>query len=359
MPAEAEPRADMVAVWRQIVRTVRWYPSPHNSQPLRIRVVDELRAEIFYDMDRGLPAEPYGIPFGSVCAGIFLELFAITAHEMGFEVDEDICLGDMDFTAADRLHRVATVALRRAPRPIDDLDPGLISARCTSRLPYGPGTVDPGVVEALTAEAAVWGHGLSTTGDRDLVRAVAHLNQRTLFEDVGNDAVRRELKLWLRYSTAEAELQGDGLSAECLNLPGPLLRWFVEHHRWWSRSVLEAVARRVYLRSMRGFGQLMWLTGPFATTTDHQRAGRLFIRLWLLLTRHGIALHPLGSVITNPRSHREFVSTVGEIGSSGMSWMLARIGYSASAPRSHRLPASALLLPRVGGPVVRHDDAHR
>jgi hypothetical protein len=107
MPAEAEPRADMVAVWRQIVRTVRWYPSPHNSQPLRIRVVDELRAEIFYDMDRGLPAEPYGIPFGSVCAGIFLELFAITAHEMGFEVDEDICLGDMDFTAAGRHGRVA------------------------------------------------------------------------------------------------------------------------------------------------------------------------------------------------------------------------------------------------------------
>jgi phenylacetate-CoA ligase len=74
-------------------------------------------------MDRGLPAEPYGIPFGSVCAGIFLELFAITAHGLGFEVDEDICLGDMDFAAADRLHRVGTVALRRAPRPIDGYRP--------------------------------------------------------------------------------------------------------------------------------------------------------------------------------------------------------------------------------------------
>jgi hypothetical protein len=49
------------------------YPSPHNSQPIKVRVLDEFRAEFFYDLDLGLPAEKFGIPFGHVCAGVFLE----------------------------------------------------------------------------------------------------------------------------------------------------------------------------------------------------------------------------------------------------------------------------------------------
>lgn len=149
----------------------------------------------------------------------------------------------------------------------------------------------------------------------------------------------------MRYSRAEAAERGDGLSAECLNLPGPVLRSFFAHHRWWSRRAPRAVARWLYRRSMRGFGQLAWLDGPFDTTAEHQRAGRLFIRVWLMLTAHGIAVHPLGSVITNPRSHRDFCRMVGEVQAPGhMTWMLFRLGYSAPPPRSHRLPATHLLL---------------
>jgi hypothetical protein len=180
------------------------------------------------------------------------------------------------------------------------------------------------------------------------------------------------LRTWLRYSRTEAARRGDGLSAECLNLPGPVLRWFFAHHRLWSHRGSGAVARWLYRRSMRGIGQLAWLTGPFDATADHRRAGRLFIRLWLMLTAHGIAVHPFGSVITNPRSHVDFCRMVGEIqgeggrqaaggrgsqgeggrqaaggrGSQGeeMTWMLFRLGYSAPPPRSHRRPASDLLL---------------
>lgn len=153
---------------------------------------------------------------------------------------------------------------------------------------------------------------------------------------------------WLRYSRREAARRADGLSAECLNMPGPVLRGFVEHHHWWSLPVLGAFARWVYLRSMRGVRQLAWLTGPFDNNADHLRAGRAFIRIWLRLTAHGVAIHPFGSVITNPRSHTAFTAAVGERDSSGMTWMLMRMGYSATPPRSHRLPTSALLLEEAG-----------
>ncbi len=108
------------SVWVAILRDVHRYPSPHNSQPIGVRIVDGHRADVLYDLDRGLPAEPYGIPFGHVCAGIFLELLAIAAHARGLDVVEDVSNADMDFDAAERLHHLARVALVPRDEPADD-----------------------------------------------------------------------------------------------------------------------------------------------------------------------------------------------------------------------------------------------
>jgi hypothetical protein len=331
-------------VWTGILRAVRRYPSPHNSQPIRLRIVDEHRAELYYDLDRGLPAEPYGIPFGHVCAGIFVELLAIAAHAQGVEVVEDLRFEDMDFDAGNRLHPLGGVTLVPCDRTVPDLDADLIIRRRTSRLPYDARTVPSDVIAELDAEARRWGHRLASTTAPATVERIVRINQRTLFDDIGNPAVRRELATWLRYSEGEAASRRDGLSATCLHVPGRVLRWFVEHHTWWSRPGPRQIARWLYLRSMRGVRHLAWLTGPFRTNEDFVRAGRAFIRCWLLLTDHGVAMHPFGSVITNPRSHAALVDAVGEDQRQDMTWMLMRIGYSPEPPRSHRLPAGDLLV---------------
>lgn len=136
--------------------------------------------------------------------------------------------------------------------------------------------------------------------------------------------------------------KADGLSARCLALPGPVMRLVLGSYWLWRLPLLGAVMRRVYLRSMRGVPQVAWLKGPFADERDHVEAGRAFLRLWLVLTRHGVALHPFGSVITNPRSHRELLEVVDEREDGDLVWLLFRVGYSAEPPRSHRLPAAAL-----------------
>lgn len=352
--------------WAAIARVVHRYPSPHNSQPLRLRRRDARTVEVCYDLDRGLPAEPDGIPFGFVAAGILVELVAIAAHAAGWEVDEDLAPTPLPYDDAEvgagatgaavatpppadgapgRLHPLGTLALRPADGAVADLDVGLIAARRTSRLPYDDRVVAPAVLADAGVEAARWGHRLASTTDRAVVDRVVAINQRTLFDDVADPAVRAELATWLRYSEAEAARRGDGLSARCLGLPGAVLRWFVEHHRWWSRPVPGALARWLYLRTMRGVGQLAWLTGPFVTHDDHLAAGRALIRTWLRLTAHGVAVHPFGSVITNPRSHAAFTAAVGASPDrEDMAWMLLRTGYSATPPPSHRLPAGALLI---------------
>ncbi|WP_284327224.1 hypothetical protein [Demequina litorisediminis] len=110
--------------WRALLDEARLYPSPHNSQPVRVRVTGERSAEVFYDLDRGLPAENFGIPFGHVCAGVFLEGLQTVAAGHGWAVTTDLHLTEMDFDAEDRLHRIATVTLSaHTPGPLEPVPP--------------------------------------------------------------------------------------------------------------------------------------------------------------------------------------------------------------------------------------------
>ena len=334
---------DMASAWDEILRYARRYPSPHNSQPIKLRP-EGARAELFYDLDRGLPAESYGIPFGSVCAGVFIETVSIAAHALGYRVAEALDYTPLDFSRGDRLHPLGTLTLEPGGR-IDDLDPGLLLERRTSRLPYARRPVPAEALEDARRQAAERGHVLAGSSDRGLVERIIRLNQRTLFYDLENPDVRTEIQNWLRYSERHARTSGDGLSARCLCLPGPLMRLLMGNYWIWKVPVVGTLLRYVYLRSMRGVTQVGWIKGPFRDERDYTDAGRTLLRIWLVLTRQGLHLHPFGSVITNPRAHGELGDIVGEQENAEMIWMLFRVGYSRRPPESHRRDLGELRLP--------------
>ncbi|MBA3748895.1 MAG: hypothetical protein H0W96_15595 [Solirubrobacterales bacterium] len=334
----------MPTPWDTILSYARRYPSPHNTQPIKLRI-DGLSAEIFYDLDLGLPAgDAYGIPFGSVAAGIFIETVSIAAHSLGYSVAERLDFTPMDFTSGDRLHPLGVLTLEPSAEPIDDLAPDLLLSRRTSRLRYEQRPVPPAVMDEARRMAGNYDQTLAGTSERRLVDEVIAVNQRTLFYDLEKPAMREEIQGYLRYSERQARTPGDGLSARCLGLPGPLLRVIMGNYWVWKIPVLSAGLKQIYLRSMRGVAHVAWMKGPFANERDYTVAGRAFLRVWLLLSSHGLYLHPFGSVITNPRSHRELVAAVGEDEGTDMIWMLFRVGYSAQPPESHRRELRELVL---------------
>lgn len=332
--------------WLSIVQDARHYPSPHNSQPIKLRPVGEAVAELYYDLDLGLPAESFGIPFGHVCAGVFLESLRTVAEGLGYGVEETLDHGEMDFDGTDRLHHLGTVRL--VPRPVSDdarVRLALFRSRQTSRRPYDARLVPDDVVAAATEVASAAGHTFRTTADRAVVRRLVHINQATLFSDLRNDAVYEEIMTWLRFSKDDARERADGLSAEAMLMPGGLLRFAMGHRGLWDAPVIGGAIRAMYLNTMRGVRQLGWLEGPFARPADHVEAGRTFMRLWLELTAHGVRLHPFGTVITNPGSHEAFAREVAADESGDrMAWMLFRFGYSKTPPVAHRRPATSMLI---------------
>ena len=333
--------------WRDVLEEARRYPSPHNSQPITVRVTGERTADVFYDLDLGLPAESFGIPFAHVCAGAFLHSLAVVAAGHGWRVEEDLRLSAMDFDGEDRRHPIGSVRL--VPQEADDealADHEAFLRRRTSRRPYDGRVVPADVLDGVGRIASDAGHELGVTAEADAVRDLVRINQATLFDDLRNDAVHAEILHWLRFSKAEAAAKGDGLSAETMLMPGGVLKFAMSHRGLWEAPVIGRLIKAVYLRTMRGVPQLAWLTGPFADESDHLEAGRTFLKAWLHLERHGVVLHPLGTVITNPRSHAALVERLGIAEMDGrMTWMLVRIGYSARPPLAHRRAVGSLVLP--------------
>jgi len=336
---------DLAEPWGRLLEAARSYPSPHNSQPIRVRVVDGATAEVFYDLDRGLPAESFGIPFGHVCAGVFLETLEVAAAAEGFAVTERLTLTEMDFGSAERLHPLGTLVL--SPRESTDRDRArraALDARRTNRRPYDNRAVASGELAAVEALAREAGHRFAASAQSDVVDEIIRVNQETLFDDLRNDAVHHEIMTWLRFSDEQARTMGDGLSADAMLMPGRLLRFAMGNRGLWEAPIIGRVIKSVYLKTMRGVAQVAWFEGPFSGPGDYLEAGRLFMRSWLELTARGVALHPLGTVITNPRSHARFVEAAGiEEGDGRMAWMLVRLGYAPEPPLAYRRPLEEML----------------
>ena len=334
-------------IWQTIGEYARMTPSPHNTQPCRLHVVDDTHAQVVFVPSRGLYiADPSG-RFTEAALGVFVEICKIAAAANGYRLEYDYTFQPL-YPNGDHetLQTVANLTLVPDTR-VADLPVELITQRHTSRLPYDNRPVPEAVVAELQTEAAKWGHQLFMRNDPEAIRWVVELNKESLFNDLEDNAIREELKRWLRYSPKEAKAKKDGLSAEAMQMPGTLMRSFFYHHKIWTMPGLKQLVAWIYMSTMRGIANIAWIQGPFVTTKDRIRTGHLLIRLWLILTKHGVYLHPYGSVITNDVSRTAMLKKMhigDEEGGNKMVWLLLRLGYSKEPPRSERINPEELFV---------------
>lgn len=336
------------SAWREIARYAVTCPSPHNTQPYRLRLVSGTEAEIVFLPRRGLPvADPLG-RFTWLTAGIFAEICSIAAHSLGYELLREWRLhplyenGDITTPQA-----VCSMKLVPAAGAVPDIDAQLILDRHTSRLPYDGRPIPEALVAEMQAEATRRGHNFETRSDKQAIGWVIELNRQAMFHGMETTPIRAELTHWLRFGEREEEITRDGLSARCLGFSERLLRSVFSHPGFWTLPGMKQVVGQIYTRSMTGVGTIGWLRGPYVTLNDWTRAGETMIRLWLIVTRYGYYWHPYGSVITSDAARTNMIEYFGmsdEQGGRDAVWLLLRLGNSPKPPLSHRLPLEEMIL---------------
>jgi hypothetical protein len=333
-------------MWHTLAEYARWAPSPHNTQPTRLHVVDAERAELHFVSQRGLPVgDPVG-RFTHLTFGIFAETLRVAAHARGFEL-EITYTGEPLYGDDRPMRKVADLRLCNVGVRIDDLDPDLILRRRTNRRPYNNRPMPAHVVNELCSEARRYGHTFATSSDAAAIQSIKELNRDSLYHDLAHPDFRSELSSWLRYSEHEARMTGDGLSAGAMALPGWLLKGVMRFHRLFTAPVASQATQHVYMQTMTGIPTVAWIQGDFVDADDWTSAGHLMMRLWLILTRHGVDWQPYGSIITNDAARRSMTEKFGMVEGDGgrdMVWLLVRMGYSDHEPvRSRRLDVAEVL----------------
>lgn len=334
-------------MWREIARYLATCPSPHNTQPFRLKVISPSEAEIVFLATRGLPvADPLG-RFTWLTAGIFLEIARIAAHGLGYELDHHETFAPMyadgDTTSPQLISRLMLIPVLSK---IEDMDPALILARHTSRLPYDGNPIPQALIDEMQAEAVRSPHKFETRSDKRSIDFVIEVNRQALFHDMENDDIRLELVHWLRFGQREEDITHDGLSARCLGFNGRLLKSFFTQPKFWTLPGIKQLVGMLYGSSMTGVGTIGWLRGPYAWPRDWMAAGRTMFRLWLIVTRHGYYWHPYGSVITSDEARGNMIRSFGMPAEKpdDYVWLLLRLGKSPAPPLSYRIPTEEIML---------------
>ncbi|AHG92802.1 hypothetical protein J421_5267 (plasmid) [Gemmatirosa kalamazoonensis] len=324
------------STWRDIDHLARLAPTPHNTQPYRIRPLDPRTADIVALGERFLPEEDHGNRYVASAFGILSSAIEMAARTLGVQVTttpaSSVDVAGLHRAAAPTtLGRVTVVGVTEPSR-----DASLLDVRRTSRIPYHDRIVEPEIWRGLQGIAATYGHRLLEYHDRDVVDATLRLNVDALIDNLGLHREREEIRHW--YRTGPTPPFGDGLWEKPLNQRAIEIKTAFGSPGFFRLPVIRPIATHQYLKTQRGTRHVALLCGRFTTWPDLVGAGRALFDVWIEMARHGVYMHPMGSMLTNSVYATEIARRFGVTDC----WLAMRVGYSDAPPRAPRL-ASILL----------------
>jgi hypothetical protein len=329
----------------ELLELANRYPSPHNGQPIELRQLDDGNFEVLFEKARGLQATEVSYLFSYVTMGVFITHLGLCAQALGHEFKYTLALPDRSTLKGEGSVQFASCHIEFSKQPIDQALLDTLLFRQTSRKKYTQG------VEAELSDATI---ALAAQKQLELVKmdkAGTHqaiwLNQRAVFDDMFDDAVRRELDHWLRYDQEEKEAKQDGLSYDCMELNGRAMKFIVRHYKVLRMPGISWLLEKYYLRTMRDDSDAYYLLTPFSTEQEGYDVGVAVMEIWQAIAAKRYYLHPFGTIMSNEAAHADFLKLAHiehEDIHKNFLVFIYRAGKSEAPHSSLRLPVKGHLL---------------
>lgn len=289
----------------ELLKLSNHYPSPHNGQPIRLKQIDGDTFEIYFEKSRGLQATDISYIFSFVTMGVFIEHLALCARALGHGFSYKL-----ELPKENDLRGEGVVLFGRCRLLWDAVEPNArlhetLLFRQTSRKKYyeAPSNDLAGNIIKIAADNHTQLVELSPVQTKQAI----WLNQRAVFDDMFDEPVRRELNHWLRYSQVEKQAKKDGLSYDCMELNGSLMKYIVNHPGILRAPGIAKLIRQYYLRTMADASRVFYMLAPFGSEQAAFDAGIAIMKIWKEVAAAGDYLHPFGTIMSNHDAHCDFL----------------------------------------------------
>jgi hypothetical protein len=325
----------MTSQWQPIIQTALRTPSPHNTQPWRLRIHDDRHATLFMETARTLPDEDITGHFLRMAMGMFLEALRIVSANTGLAFRFTL----VDEQSSGPFIRFAELELNGSSEPSPYPD-SLFQIRRTSRLPSNGARIDPESTEVLKQVCAQHSQRYYQFDDPATIETIIQENIRAVFHDLNTLAYHREIARWFRYSDKEAQTKADGLDYKCMKIPPAqlrLMKWLPQVMRW---PLTRGLIRWMYRRQLGKVSHIGLIAGPFFDNHSALSAGKFLLQFWLELSRRKLFIHPFGNLVTNSQA----AARIRDLTSIEHIWLVFRVGYTDEASLSFRRSLNEVLI---------------
>jgi len=335
-------------VWKKLLETAIYAPSPHNVQPWRLRILSDETADLLIEKRRTLPKEDPTGSFIILTMGLFIEALKIVAGNnslrLGIIKSQELSRFRPDEIARtkDELLPFARLRVTPADRELVDpkLDNALFHTRRTSRISFSAQPVPNEAVEALSSLAREWGQKYEQVTDAGIIEQILERNIAAVFEDLNAPQYHGEIVEWFRFTDRSSRQTRDGLDYRCMN-SSRLSFWLAARvPQLMQLPVTGALLKKIYRAQLGHVPTIGMLAGPFWDPESSFETGRFLMRFWLELAKWNLYIHPYGNLVTN-KAAAEWSS--GVLGIEQI-WLIFKIGFSKVPPQSYRRTVEEVLV---------------
>jgi tRNA threonylcarbamoyladenosine dehydratase len=297
---EGDKMMTEIKIAQDIIEKIVYYatlaPSPHNVQGWKFRV-DNNVVDVYRDMDRRIlkeidPDQKEGL----IAAGAAVENLTIAAKNEGFHPIVQWFPNSLD------KNHLATVTLEPTQTQENNELYRYIEKRTVNRSPYKKTPVSPKILSELQEIASQEGFELRIVTDTKKIHKLAELAGEAGSIKFSHESTHRELHNLLRFTQKESAKTRDGLPLERFLIPSLLARLARYAMSWKLMKVLNPVG---YNRILSYFQEtqlvksapvVCLLIAKDGKSKNYLNGGRVFQRIALAATRHGVSQHPHSAI---------------------------------------------------------------
>ena len=334
-----------MSIWKTLLETAIYVPSPHNVQPWRLRIVSDDSADLLLERRRTLPKEDLTGSFIILTMGLFIEALMILAANRSLKLAYQLYSPLSQFTP----EHIARSAVELLPFARLTLGPGeetreyddsLFLTRRTSRTSYLSQPIPDQATEALSNLAHAWGQTYRQVTEPETIEQILSCNMDAVFEDLSTPAYHDEIVGWFRFTDRASRHTRDGLDYRCMN-SSRISFWLAARvPQLLQLPVTRPLLKKTYRRQLGNVPSIGMLAGPFWDAESAFKNGRFLMRFWLELARRDLYIHPYGNLVTNKTAAEWCQQKLG----LPQIWLVFRIGFSKVPPRSYRRSVEEVLV---------------